>query len=396
MEKLYRFRKPKALGKIQVQFRHKPGKWISTGTADMTEAVLWAEDYIRRDLQITRTDVTLREFATGFYDKDDPQNFRRRNSQYNREFDETYYEKRQGYLRNYILPRFGDQVLDSITDVAIEDWFLGLTTLSGRRMSDDMRNKVLQSLEEILQEAHRRGYVLDNQASKVGHVRVRSKPREAFSRQEMDLLYPADDDELVRLWGGLSWAVYFLISRDTGFRPGEVAALGIDSYIESMHGLYSERSMHYRTRTVKNSIKTTGHGLDHKVGILTSQTERLLQRLIIVRQEEGRNYLFFSDEGNLLIPDSSNKHFKSVASSVIDLRGRTQYSLRHSFETDLAGEVEDRVLLDLMAHTKFRKEYDHRSPERILQQLQPVRELLEERANKKEAPDKASKQKRSE
>ena len=382
MEKLYRFRKPKALGKIQVQFKHKPGKWISTGTDDMTVAVLWAEEYIKRDLQITRKAVTLRQFAQHFYEKGDPLGVRQRNLLYNKDYDDAYYDKRQGFIRNYILPRFGDQVIDSITDVAIEDWFLTLVRTDGERMSDDSRNKVLETLKEILQEAHRRGYVVENQAANVRHVKVRNKHRGVFTKEEMAIMFPSDDDKLIRLWGGLSWAVYFLVSRDTGFRPGEVAALGIDSYIESRHGFYSQRSIHYRTRKVQQSIKTTDSGYDHKVGVLTTQTERLLRQLIQIRIQEGRTFLFYTDDGTLIVPDSSNKHFKLVLDGLIDRGSRTPYCLRHSFETDLAGEVEDKVLLDLMGHTKFRKEYDHRTPERMLDQLQPVREILDQRTKK--------------
>ena len=52
---------------------------------------------------------------------------------------------------------------------------------------------------------------------------------------------------------------------------------------------------------------------------------------------------------------------------------------RHSLETDLAGKVENKVVAELMAHTKFNPTYDHRTPEMLLKELQPVRDLLEKR-----------------
>lgn len=42
----------------------------------------------------------------------------------------------------------------------------------------------------------------------------------------------------------------------------------------------------------------------------------------------------------------------------------------------LAGRVEDKVLLDLMAHTHFRMVYDHRTPDDMIIQLQPLRQLI--------------------
>jgi hypothetical protein len=46
--------------------------------------------------------------------------------------------------------------------------------------------------------------------------------------------------------------------------------------------------------------------------------------------------------------------------------------------------VENKVLIELMGHTSFRKEYDHRKPKNILTRLQPVREILEGRAEEME------------
>jgi len=82
----------------------------------------------------------------------------------------------------------------------------------------------------------------------------------------------------------------------------------------------------------------------------------------------------------LIIPDVANKHLKGVYKRAgVPSLGRTQYSFRHTFETTLAGKVENKVLLELMAHTAFHPEYDHRKPEHVLAQLQPVRAILEDR-----------------
>lgn len=69
MKSKYQFTKRKGRN-IQVKFGHLPGKWFSTGTHDMTEAVLWAENKLKSDLHLPsrRKDKipTLREFAIGF------------------------------------------------------------------------------------------------------------------------------------------------------------------------------------------------------------------------------------------------------------------------------------------------------------------------------------------
>lgn len=62
-ERLYRFRKSKQLGKYQVMFKHIPGKWISTGKTEIADAVLFAEDFLQKELGGHKGGkTTLREF----------------------------------------------------------------------------------------------------------------------------------------------------------------------------------------------------------------------------------------------------------------------------------------------------------------------------------------------
>lgn len=131
------------------------------------------------------------------------------------------------------------------------------------------------------------------------------------------------------------------------------------------------------TRQLQHSIKTTAKGQPFKIGILTDQTERILK--LRIEEIKGDSFLF-KINGRFLRPEVSNKHFKSVMAKMqLDLNGRSQYSLRHSFETDIAGNVENKMLMELMAHTSYRAEYDHRTPEDLLKQLQPVKAILENR-----------------
>ena len=381
----YRFRKPKQLGKYQVQFDFRPGKWISTGTDDMSLAVLWAEDYIDRNLQRPDKEVTLRDFAAGFF-TEDRYHTRERDRKFGHEYKPAHYQKKDGHLRNYILPAFGDWLIDSISDVAVENFLLRLKSPSGEELADNTKNNIRQTFVDVMEEARRQGLVSDNKVKDTRTFTVRAEERGTFSKEEMRTMFPEDDGQCERFWGGLMWATYFLVMRDTGFRPGEVAALQIDNYYPDLHGVYTEHSVDYRSGAIQNSIKTTRKGMKYKVGLLTEQTERFVSRLISDCRRTDRTALFVLEGGNLIRPDTSNKHFKSRIFSVIPRRGRTQYCLRHSFDTDLAGEITDEKLNELMGHTKYRKDYDHRSAERLLEQLQPVREILEKRRGDPKAP----------
>ena len=376
--KLYRFRKPKQLGKYQVQFDFRPGKWISTGTTDMAEAVLWAEEYLNNNLRKTDKTLTLRQFATGFF-SEDRYHTRERDQKFGHIYKPAHYQKKDGHLRNYILPVFGDWLIDAISDVAVEDFFLRLKGRSGEELADNTKNNIRQTFIDVMEEARRQGLVSENRIKQTRTFIVHTKERGVFTHDEMAIMFPEDDKKCERFWGGLMWATYFLIMRDTGFRPGEVAALQIENYYPELHGVYTENSVDYRSGAIQHSIKTTKKGKKYKVGILTTQTERFVSRLVLECQKRNRTTLFVLEDGNLFRPDTSNKHFKSRIFSVIPRRDRTQYCLRHSFDTDLAGEITDEKLNELMGHTKYRKDYDHRTAERLLEQLQPIRELLEKR-----------------
>ncbi|MDA3958575.1 hypothetical protein [Oceanispirochaeta sp.] len=59
----------------------------------------------------------------------------------------------------------------------------------------------------------------------------------------MEKLFPSDKEELLRIWQGLKWTVFFFIMRDTGFRPGEVAGLTRSAYYSSVGGIYTTGSI---------------------------------------------------------------------------------------------------------------------------------------------------------
>ena len=378
---LYRMRFTRQLGKYQVMLDYIPGKWFSTGTDNQIAAIHWADAKVEADLRgkgYNRQDLTLATFAKGFFSESDPYGIRKRDIKHGNHYEESYYKAKQRWLNLYIIPRFGKQTMNSLTAVAIEDWFLDLKSVTkGVDLSDDTKNKVLTAFRDVLKEAIRQGYIHTNAADEVEMINEKNQHRVPFSPEEMALLFPEDDEKLLKVWGSVMWAAYFLIFRDTGFRPCEIHGLSESQYFPELHGLFSRKSVNLK-REIRERIKTTGKGKDYKIGILTSQTERFLKRRIAECRANGEEYLFLIN-GKFVNTSTTNKHFVLAAKRVLELKGRTQYCMRHSLETDLAGKVENKVVAELMAHTKFNPTYDHRTPEMLLKELQPVRDLLEKR-----------------
>lgn len=377
MKEPYRFIKRKTKKNIYVVFEHLPGKEFSSGTEDMRQAVVFAETMLRKDWQQfdnSRNRITFGEYAKDFYTEADPHGFRKRKEAKNKKYDDGFYKSHQGRLDNYLMPRFGNQLLLSMNSNAIDEWFVSLRKSNGKQLSSNTKNKILYCLRYIMQTAVTEGYISSDPTKDIESITENdTKNRDAFTLEELYVLFPKDNAELVKAWGGLMWTTYFLVMRDTGWRPAEVSGLKKGDYHPELKGLYTESSVVGGVE--KQSIKTTNKGKSYKVGILTDRTISFLEQLIAYIPGD---YLFITTEGNFVQPNAANKHLRSVAAYFgINLHGRTQYSFRHSFETYMVGNVKSETLLELMAHTGFRPEYDHRTPSMILKQLSPVHDMLE-------------------
>ena len=83
----------------------------------MREAILWSEHKLKQDLQgrkIPSKQMTLNEFAAGFFSKEDPLGFRMRNEKRNKIYSEHYYFAHQSRLDNYILPEYGGSLVSAL------------------------------------------------------------------------------------------------------------------------------------------------------------------------------------------------------------------------------------------------------------------------------------------
>ena len=353
-----------------VQFSHTPGKWISTNCTDRDDAIRWAEAKKDGSLRVHKKIPTLNDFAKDFFV---PGNelWMKRLKRKKKTYASDYFRAHQGRLENYILPEFGSRLITSISTIEIDNWFLDLRSVrTEKELSDNAKNKVLHAFRIVLEEAKYQGYVKENSAASVEEISEENRERLHFDDLEMNKLFPAEKDELLRIWQGMKWTVFFLIMRDTGFRPGEVAGLTRGAYYSSVGGIYTTGSIDTVTGKYKDSIKTSKSGKRYKLGLLEDITVELLDEYL-EETDPGIDELIFpatNTEG--IKVETSLKHFKlSARRAEVKLKGRTQYCLRHSFETKKLKSLDLETVKELMGHTRYRKEYDHRSGEERLIKL---------------------------
>ena len=361
---------------IQVMFAVDKGRWHTTGTDNMKEAVLWAERWLDEFAGgKTRDGIKFATFARDFYTKTGPKSYRQYAERRGEVRDEDYYSRRQAVVDNYLIPKFGNQRLDSIDDIDIEDYVLSAKSVrDGYELSTDMRNRILFVMRQIMHEAKRQHYISRNPAIDVSAVPTKHRHRENFSKDELARMFPDSDEELLRLWGSLTWAVYYLVMRDTGFRPGEVAGLTVSCWEADSHGFQTSQEVDMRTRKFKKRIKTTDSGYTVKVGLVSPRTERLLGKLM-----KGKNpddMIFLTSYGTMMEGTIANKKLRSVQKKLGFENLRSQYSLRHSFETEMLKKLDDKSVAILMGHMRYRKEYDHRTGKDLLKQVQDERDTM--------------------
>ena len=359
-----------------------PFKRYSSGSYDLAETIEWADSFLANGGLVRPERVpTVKEYGEGFFLRCDEDSLRQRDRLYGHEYSKGRYKKYQHYIDDYINPVFGGYLVTAVTAKAIERW---LPTLSdkrtGKSLANDTINKVLVAFRLLMEDVKKDGFRDDNPAKDVRMLAKKGKRRKPIPPSVLRILFPDNLEKRIEIWHGLMWATYFSVLYDTGFRPSECAALRVSDIYQSSRGLSvgTSHTVNREEGEVVERVKTSDDGgYDKRMGLLYDDTAELLIRLIKEDGLKGDDYLFRAPEreNGVLLPDSSNKHFKTVLKEqgVFD-EGLVQYGLRHSYMTARRGEMPDEILAISMGHTKLRDDYDHRSMTDLIRQLDDRRD----------------------
>lgn len=372
---------------IEVVFSHIPGKHISTGTREITEAVKFAETFLQNDGIRSDEVPLLKDFAANFFLRTDKNAIQTRDRAFRREKRPKWYVRNQAYLENYIIPRFGMYPVDSIQAVAIENWIATFDGVKVKDLSGGSRVKVINCFRILLDDVVRMGYRSDNPARSIaGPSDKPEEERVALTRWEQKTLFPPNPQDRMEIWGGTMWATYFSVMYDTGFRPSEVAGLKVSDVYQSPSGMavYTSHTMNTEEHQPKERVKTSGKGMESRVGLLSEVTEELIMLLLDdAGISDDNEFLFMTDRreaDSYVFADTSNKHFKTIAKRYLGeeaAEGMTQYCLRHTYATYRRGNVDETVLSIAMGHSKgVRDNYDHRNAAMVIRQLENSRNRL--------------------
>ena len=247
--------------------------------------------------------------------------------------DEVYWRNSQGYVDNYIIPCLGARRIDSLTTRGIENWILDIKGVKGQELASGTKQKILQCLRTILDEAVR-DEIIDNNPAKMATAPSDSvedkKERRVFTLYEQKLLMPDDLIERIKLWGGIMWASYFSVLADTGMRPGEVMGLRVcDVYRTPQgYGVVAVQEVSTDGKKIKQRVKTSGKGMERRVALLSASTGLLIEQLIecqhITDEEECLFLKKRYKKDSYIGVDVGNKHLRGVLKK-LGLEDATQY-----------------------------------------------------------------------
>ena len=355
--------------------------WISTKEDEKEKAIEWCEKAIIKSgkASLSEHKTLFGNFAAGFFSEEDPLGYINRRTMMGRSSDKLLYAQRQGWLKNYIMPRFAGVAINDINVVMIEDWYIQLRGRDGKLLSTGTRVHILKTLKVILDEAVRLGVIPFNPCDKVQLIKVEYKEKSAFTEEELKLMFPDNTIQMIEIWGDVQIALYFSIAIDTGWRAGEILALCADNYYPEFRGIYSTKNINTAIGELKDTVKTASSGgYRFRIGLLSDRSIRLINTL----PEANKNGFFFSKSGNpfgFLSHDTLLRKLKSVMKDVVHNDMWYSYGIhnfRHTFMTRIKSNMSKDMMLELMGHTGYRPEYDHSTAAQRFKEIEGARDKI--------------------
>lgn len=345
-----------------ILYLNEEGLWKSTGKKTFLEAREWYYEQKPKD------ELTFEIFSKGFFTDESVGSYKYLQTVTGRHTSKEWWSSRNNHLNGYLIPFFGKIPLYKINTKMIQSWYLSFKGKNKENLDPQSKRKILDCLSIIMGHAVYSGLIPTNPCDAVIKIKVEDVGREPYTEEELARMFPENDEELIATWGSLMWATYFMIMRDTGWRPGEISALTSKGYFEELNGIYTTQSVNSFDKTIQNSVKTTNKGYKYRIGVLTEQTGGLIRRLIQERKEG--ELLFRSYKGEIITSFSVRKIFRvRMAEIGIDTKNRPPYALRTTFMTNAAKKMNREQVEELMGHKQWRSCYDKRSAEDILEKI---------------------------
>ena len=202
-----------------VRFKNEDGTYMtarSTGLTNKDAAIKWAFEQINKGKIVTKRNIKFVDYTEGFFNEDSEWVEYRRKRGLSAGY--THNRHRNSYLRNYLVPYFGEKRLTSIKPTEIEKWQDDM--LFDTELSATTVNHMLMCLRVIFNWAEKHSYILSNPCRHVPKLKQDCKERGIPSIEEVVKLFRDKS-----IWRDERHYLMAKLSMLTGMRHGEIIAL---------------------------------------------------------------------------------------------------------------------------------------------------------------------------
>jgi integrase len=318
---------------------------------------------------------TVKYYADGLYDLDGY--YMRKRRQKNRPLTDKSAEIRAGLIKNYILPLWSGLDISDLSVKRIDDDLVNVLSFRDKKdLSGTIKNTILLILDNMFSVAIDDGIINNNPVKSIMRFSQAVKnQRGAIPKKEMDLLFPTNHDELIKIWRKQIYATAYLVLRDTGLRPGELRALQWGDWYPDLRFFPITKAIESGKR---DKIKSTKTG-SVKPAVISEQTARELEILKnSVKDCSPKKFIFADRRGLPLTICSIAYNFKAgVLRAGLDKK-YSPYWLRHTFNTRMLDVLPDDTVRLLMGHATEAMTLHYRHPdiESLKREAEKIKNVL--------------------
>jgi len=319
---------------------------------------------------------TVADYANGLYDLDGY--FMRKRRQKSRPLTDKSAEIRNNMIKNYVIPLWGNISLSKLTVKIIDSGLVHVVSVrEGKELSGLTKNTLLTILDDIFVLAIEDGVVDNNPVRAVMRFsREITDTRGAIPKYEMEILFPASHDALIKIWRKQVYAAAYLVLRDTGLRPGELRALQWKDWYPDLLFFPVTKAIESGKR---DKIKGTKTG-SVKPAVVTEQTAAEIEILRNQVKDYSPEKFIFSDGGGPFTITRLDYNFRmGILRAGLD-RPYSPYWLRHTFNTRMLDVLPDDMVRILMGHATeaMTRHYRHPDIESLKNEAKKIQEMLKQ------------------
>ena len=335
----------------------------STGKKTHREAILFCEALLKAD---SRGDQLFRFYAKDFYidGKCPYQAIKRRAG---KQIDKETLKDERSRLEGYLLPAFGDIMLK---DLSVQHWdhWLGeieagkiLTKgLSPHKPADGTINRIRRCLIQVLDVAVRHGIITTNVARLTESMSQSSyKRRDPLSDEEINILFPEGEKELLKIWGSYDRVALFSLLLHSGIRSGEVQALKWSKVDFALGGVIIDKAIQYDGKIGSPKGKIP------RAFVIPKKTMLILKKWKSITLKNGENdFVFYqANSKDQIRGDTILTVFRRVlkTNKINPNKNLNVHSLRHTFTTRLAEQLPIEAVMAFTGHKSIKmvERYTH-------------------------------------